>query len=189
MLKLEKSKLVSLPTTILLVVVVVVIRFYVFPVLSSFPNKVPDELMFYSSNELFQIISEYSNSDINNYILTSLGFDFIFPVLYGFMFLFVKLLLFRWLNIERKFKFINIMAFLPVFFDFTENIGIMYMLKKLPNFNINLAEILGFITLLKYLTMFIFVLLVMIIANYTISYRIRHSIPIITGGQKAKKQI
>lgn len=184
MKKIEKFKLVSLPTTVLLVLIVVVIRFYVFPVLSSFPQKVPDELMFYTSRDLFEIISNYSNSDIRNYITTSLSLDFIFPILYGFMFLFIKLFLFRWLNIVRKFKFLNFMAFFPVFFDFIENIGIIYMLKKLPNFNINLAEILGFITLLKYLTMFIFVLVVMIIVNYTISYRIRHSLPIITGRKK-----
>lgn len=187
MKKIEKIKFVSLPTTALLVIIVVAVRFYVFPVLSFFPQKVPDELMYYSPRKLFEIISEYSKSDIKNYITTSLSLDFIFPVLYGFMFLFVKLLSFRRLNIDRKFKFLNIMAFLPVFFDFIENVGVIYMLKKLPNFNTNLAEILGFITLSKYLTMFIFVLVVMITVNYTIFYRIRHSISIISGGKNSKK--
>lgn len=171
---LSKNKTVNLPIALFLIVVVVFIRFYVFPVLTNFPEEAPDGLFYYTTDELKSIVFNYSEQDIKNYKKLSLSLDLIFPVLYGLMFLEIKLLLFRWFRIKNKFHWMNMFAFLPTIFDFIENFSMVSLLSKLPDFSQNLAEFISYITFLKYSSMFVFAVVLMIIINYTMSYRIRH---------------
>ncbi|MBN2891544.1 MAG: hypothetical protein JXL97_06745 [Bacteroidales bacterium] len=170
-------KFVSWYILAVLVAAFLFIRQYVFPEISSFPEKVPDGLMFYSSDELFDIIGNYSAKEIRGYIVASLSFDIIYPLIYGTMLFVLISLVFRLLKLKSKWVLmVSCLPFISTFLDYSENVILIFMLKKLPEFNENLASFVGFITMFKYLFIGISVIAAMIVVNYTISYRIRHSV-------------
>ncbi len=151
----------SVPVAVFLVVIVIIMRFYVFPVLSNYPENIPDILLFYSAETLKNIVFNYTQSDVIDYINTAILFDFIFPVLYGLMLFVLFSLLIKKLNFTLKFlEYLKFAVFIPVLLDFLENFVMFYILRHLPQFNYNLATLLGYITLLKYLLIYSFMLII-----------------------------
>lgn len=168
-------KLISWQIAVVLIVVFLFIRQYVFPELSSYPDLVPDSLYFYSADDLKNIIGNYSEIDKFGYIKASLSFDFLYPLVYGTMIFIIISLIFKVLKLtSKKLLIISLMPFIATLLDFTENFGMFYLIKNLPDFNAKFAEILGWITMMKWGFVGLSILMTMIVVSYAILYRIRH---------------
>jgi hypothetical protein len=175
-------KFISWQIAVVLIVVFLFIRQYVFPELSSYPDLVPDSLYFYSADELRNIIGNYTEIEKSGYIRASISFDFLYPLVYGTMIFVIISLIFKVLRLSsKKLLIISLMPFIATLLDFSENFGMFYLINNLPDFNAGFAQILGWITLMKWGLVGLSVLATFIVVNYTISYRIRHKRKIISG--------
>ena len=173
-----KIKIISWQVAVMLVFVFLFLRLFVLPELINYPERIPDLLFYYSADELNEIIGNYTSLEQSNYIKSSLIFDFIYPLISASMIYVLSALIFKIIELKSKWLYIiYCMPFVAVFLDYTENIEIIYLIKKLPNFNENIAQLLGWITFSKWIIYGLSIMSPIFVIIYTISYRIRHSIP------------
>lgn len=137
--------------------------FFVLPKM-NYPEIIPDTLFHYSVNELYNILSGYSNIDINHYIHASYLFDIVYPVIYSIT-LFIPLsLLVKKLKIDNFIRNIRFMPFISFFSDIFENNLVIYNIKHIDTFSNALAQITSILTTVKW--SFVYLSLFMIIFLY-----------------------
>jgi hypothetical protein len=138
-----------------------------------FPNNIPDKHFFYSSNELFSILSKYSAAETENYIKASLKFDIVFPFT-NFLFFFILLtILYRKLYDKKNIPLFAYLAALGTILDYTENISILYLLKNIKNFSFKIASVAGYVTMCKWITYYILIIITIILTIIFVKNKIK----------------
>lgn len=139
-----------------------------------YPAIIPDKLFFYSANDLFQIISNYSLIDRENYIHASYLFDILYPIIYTFT-LFIPLFLLAKKNEFTKFlKILTFIPFIAFFSDIMENNLIIYNIKHFAHFNFKIAQITGYFTLIKWTFVYLSIILIIIFLAISLFIRIKN---------------
>ncbi|MEA3452388.1 MAG: hypothetical protein U9Q83_10870 [Bacteroidota bacterium] len=133
----------------------------------NYPEIIPDTLFHYSVNELYNILSGYSNIDGNNYIHASYLFDIVYPTIYSIMLFILLSLLVKKLKIDNFIRNIRFIPFISFFSDILENNLVIYNIKHIDTFNNVLAQITCVLTTVKW--SFVYLSLFMIIFLYVFS--------------------
>ncbi len=136
------KKLEDLSNFKIIIVLTVILLFfilYLFPSYSSKLNdiakqevKVLDVRFSYSKFDVEQVFTLMKEEGRENYKIVVGFIDMIYPIVYGFIILFLLIELNRG-NSNRKLKLIYIFPIIVVVLDYIENINILLMLKSYPN--------------------------------------------------------
>jgi len=144
------------------------VRFYAFDNLCNMPDVIPDELYYYSANELHSIISVYTETNKHDYMSAAFSVDLLYMSLYGLLGFVLVTLVFNKLKINPKLTvWVRFIPLLSSIADLTENIIVSWLIKHLPEFNNTLASAVGRITLFKWgnILLAIIVFLIIIISK------------------------
>lgn len=159
----------------LIIFSILLIFFYMFLLpRMPYPSIIPDALFFYTADDLFNIFSNYSLIERENYIHASHLFDILYPIIYT-IFLFIPLSLLSKKNEFTKFlKIINFSPFIAFFSDIIENNLIIYNLKHFEHFNFKLAQITGYFTLIKWTFIYLSLILIVVYFCIFIFFRLKN---------------
>ncbi|MEE9373107.1 MAG: hypothetical protein V3V00_08650 [Saprospiraceae bacterium] len=131
----------------------------------------PIDLKFsYSQNEVYQMIESYGEKGRDIYIMSTVGIDLIYPIIYNIVFILILIILFK-----KKYPLHgrkHLLAFLPIvvfFADILENTGILLMLNNYPDRLRNVAFLTSACTSIKWA--FVSISLIMIIGLCLIKVR------------------
>lgn len=114
-----------------------------------------DSAFFYSPARLYAIAEAYGEQGRAFYIQQRFSFDVIWPLVYGFF-------VFSWLNLWlRSQRWVLIFSWLPVGLDFLENISAAFVLSRFPVRVDGVAMMASAFTLLKWVTLYSALVLVM----------------------------
>jgi hypothetical protein len=109
--------------------------------------QVPDISFGYDGEDLYtSFFSQISNDQIPEY-KTMMLWDYLYPVIYtAFLFLMGQLLFSK--GLFSKIFFITVAT--AFIFDYAENFTILYLLNELPTTHIPTADLLGILTIIKW---------------------------------------
>jgi len=113
-------------------------------------NPYIDLQIFNSPHEFYNLLSSYGSIGRLTYIQLSIGFDFIFPLIFSIFFIFIGIYLFR--KISKKIiyqKIIFILAISSFLADWLENIGFIILNINYPTKLFTLFYIASTLTLIK----------------------------------------
>lgn len=138
--------------------------------------KILDTRFFYDAETVYKVFEDLGESGRVYYRELLIRSEMIFPALYRFFIIVTLCFLFRWW-VDKKSRW-NLLCFIPLIdllFDYMENSLVLIMLKQFPDTHIMLATVLGYITMIKYIFVFIAWLLilfsiVMVIGKLTRSF-------------------
>jgi hypothetical protein len=107
-----------------------------------------DSAFFYSPERLYAIAAAYGAEGRAFYIQQRFSFDVIWPLAYGFF-------VFSWLNLWlRSKRWVLLLSWVPVGFDFLENISAAFVLSRFPERVNGVAWMASVFTPLKWLTLY-----------------------------------
>jgi hypothetical protein len=137
--------------------------------------------MEYSNEKVLDLRFGYSYDDVKNYIngLNDSGkkyyvnnfhlFDTFYPIIYGIFY--IVTLLYFINNIFSKYKFIKLILLIPItgiICDYCENILINSFVKYIDNVSNNICILSSFLTITKFIAIYLSLLLVIILMVYYI---------------------
>ena len=116
----------------------------------------PDTHLFYTSSELYTLISQFSEEGRREYIQTRFSYDLFWPIVYvSFLSLAIsfshKYLLSCNVILKSYRVYFNLLPFVAGFFDFFENVTISLNMYFYPEHLWGIASISGYCTLFKWL--------------------------------------
>lgn len=130
----------------------------------------PDTSWFYTSDELYDIANQYGEEGRHFYIEQRFTFDLIWPLVYG-LFLTIALAFFCQSSAQGWLKKLYLLPLIAVGLDYTENIFTATVMYRYPKETFLMADIAGYITMLKWMTLMMsFMLLMLIITIYVIKF-------------------
>jgi hypothetical protein len=121
----------------------------------------PIDLTFgFNPERTLQMVADYGDTARAYYARGEMTMDVIYPIIYAFLFGVILTLLFR-NKPYRPFKYINVLPFWMMLFDFFENTFIVLLLYRYPEQSLVLATCCEIFKLLKWLTLLPIVLAVL----------------------------
>lgn len=150
-------KLAMLRNVILLFVVfvmfsVIIFNFGFIPAIMerSSGADILDNTFNYSAEDVYDLFSTYGNEGRRLYLSYLLLFDFVYPVLFALSNSVLLAYILTGLFPDVRFlRYLYLMPFVAIVFDYVENIGIVTLLLNYPNQLVQLAAITSTITMLK----------------------------------------
>ncbi len=123
----------------------------IFPALPHSNAGIPDIKYYYSAEEVYQIIANYTPAERRNYALSSMTVDVLYPLVYSLFLTALSIFLIGKLNIRKhltiRLAYISMGA---AAFDLLENGSLTVMMLNYPvRFNI-LADVAGYFTAAKW---------------------------------------
>ena len=114
-------------------------------------DKLPDLKKYYTAEQLYSMLDDYSTAEKKQYILLSSTADTIYPIVYSlFLFVLISLMMRYGQLLTFHISIIRYIPFAAALFDLFENISIMTILIYLPDRLITLAFSAGIFTLMKW---------------------------------------
>jgi len=114
-------------------------------VFSVLKGNIPDLMFHYTSEELYAVFQNWGSNGRSIYIRGSLMLDYLYPVLYA-----------TWLSfgifLVSGFRKLALMPWMISVLDLIENVSLLNLLTKFPEWNNTLATFSGYITSAKWLT-------------------------------------
>jgi hypothetical protein len=132
------------PVIILTIVLFLLTNFGFSFMFGEINAAIPDLLLFYTAEEIYQLIDSYGSQGREVYIKGMFTLDFIYPFIYSVM---LSLLLFR----ATKTPAISLLPFSILFLDIFENITLLTIVYNFPIRMNLIASAAGVITLLKWI--------------------------------------
>jgi hypothetical protein len=114
-----------------------------------------DTLLFYSAEDAYEIIGNYSPEMRRGFIIGELTLDLIFPLIYAMLFSFLLARLFGG-------KKIILFPFLMLIFDYLENAAIVIMLLSYPQKFLALGTMAAVFSAIKWMLLPVIILLLLI---------------------------
>lgn len=119
-----------------------------------------DLTMGFTPEKTLQLVAEYGDEARAYYATIETTIDVVYPIVYAFLFGVILTLLFRGKS-YKPFKYVNLLPFVSLFFDYLENITIVAMLKSYPEQSMTVATFCEIFKLGKWLT-FAFILILIV---------------------------
>lgn len=110
-----------------------------------------DLTMGFTPEKTLQLVAEYGDEARAYYATVETTIDVVYPIVYAFLFGVILTLLFRGKS-YKPFKYVNLLPFASLFFDYLENITIVTMLKSYPEQSMVVATFCEIFKLGKWLT-------------------------------------
>lgn len=136
------------PTLMLLILfgIILIFNLYIFPtfVISNPDTKALDTMLCYSPEEAYDVLSGFSQNELQRYSISLLTVDILYPLIYGLFFA----LSISQLFVQKRLLLIPLAVFI---FDVLENIGIATLINYYPEKIYCLAKITSTFTSLKWL--------------------------------------
>jgi len=149
-------KYANLVSTLILLAIFFFFSFVVFPALTNKSNITPLDLQyFYSADKAYNTIAQFNQEERTQYIITECTADAVYPIVYTLLLSFALFLFFNKLWLAR----LPLIIFL---IDYLENICIIILVKRYPTELDVLANITGFLSGVKWISVLIIVIIVFI---------------------------
>ena len=113
----------------------------------------------FNPQRTLQMVEDYGETGRHYYAMAVLTIDSIFPVAYAFLFAVMITLIYRQL-IGGPVRYLNLLPFVAMGFDFLENIAIVSMLKHYPEQSVTIATLCEIFKLFKWIVFGLFIFLV-----------------------------
>lgn len=111
----------------------------------------PIDLTFgFSPARTLQMVEDYGDAGRNYYAQIELTVDLIYPIVYALLFAVILTLIYSRL-IGGPVRYLNLLPFIAMFFDYLENITIVSMLKSYPEQSVAMATLCELFKLFKWL--------------------------------------
>jgi hypothetical protein len=110
-----------------------------------------DLTMGFTPEKTLQLVAEYGDEARAYYATVETTIDVVYPIVYTFLFGVILTLLFRGKS-YKPFKYVNLLPFASLLFDYLENITIVTMLKSYPDQSMTVATLCEIFKLGKWLT-------------------------------------
>ena len=91
-----------------------------------------DIMMFFTPNKVYEMLDIYTQTGIN-YYLAHVKYDFGYPLIYGFLFLLITVMIYDKLGVKEKIAPWLALPIVAVITDFAENSSFIYLLKRWPS--------------------------------------------------------
>ena len=115
----------------------------------------------FSADDAYDILRAYGEEGRGKYLQMIALADTIYPLVYGLLLIFLaSFFLKRITTASGEFRIVNLLAVDAVFFDFLENMGIMYMILRFPVRADFVAGMTSVFNILKYVMVLLAVILV-----------------------------
>jgi len=135
----------------------------------------PDLKVYYNSAQLYKMFDKMDTKSLETYKTQIITLDILYPIIYGLLFISLILVLGNKLNITEK--KLNLIIFIPltsILFDIIENLSNYYIISNLPQ-RIALANFSGFFTLIKWLSIFLTLLIILYYSIMLLLKRLKES--------------
>ncbi len=159
--------------SIFLGLITIIIILSLFPFLSlrysstDLPLQLLDTNMNYTPQQAIDHVSTLTDQERTGNIKLTLIADTIYPILYALTFSFILSLQFKnYADTTSIIKYINLLPFLAMLSDLTENFAIITLIRSYPNLSQNAATIASFATPAKWG----FILIILLCIAYRFSY-------------------
>jgi hypothetical protein len=150
------KKYVNIRNMLLLFGLVLLFNLVVFPI--SYNTNADLELLdvqfSYSAQEAYELLEKYSETERQNYLISELTVDLIYPIIYSFMLCFTIFLVYKNETLAK-------LPFLVLIFDYIENFGIATMIVNYPEELTIIARISSIATTLKWLLVSFLMLIIL----------------------------
>ena len=120
----------------------------------------------YDPPKTLQMIANYSPEGRSYYATTEMTIDIVYPIVYAFLFGIILTMLYQ----HTTWKWVHLLPFVMMLFDFMENISIIYLLKTFPLQSQLFATICEICKLLKWIS-FVILILILIIGLLRLLFR------------------
>lgn len=153
-LKKSNKRILMISTIIFIFFMAVVLpKVSVYTEEQSGTSSSPDTSLFYTSDDLYEMAGIYGESGRDTYILLRVSFDVIWPLVYLLFFVALTGVLINNLKLIEKFKYLILLPFISVIFDFLENISSVIVMYRYPSETVFFANLAPIMTLLKWITL------------------------------------
>lgn len=111
----------------------------------------PIDLTFgFNPSRTLQMVEDYGDAAREYYASVELSVDIAYPIVYALLLAVILTLIYRKL-IRGPVRYLNLLPFLIMFFDYLENITIVSMLKHYPEQSMTMATLCELVKLIKWL--------------------------------------
>lgn len=104
------------------------------------------------------MVAGYGDEARAYYAQTEMTADVAYPIVYAFLFGILLSMLYR----HTTWKWVNVIPFVTMFADFSENVFIIYLLQQYPSQSVNVAAMLEIVKLFKWMSFAFMMLLVVV---------------------------
>jgi len=120
----------------------------------------PIDLTFgFNPARTLKMVEEYGDAARKYYASVELSVDIAYPIVYSLLLAVILTLIYRKL-IDGPVRYLNLLPFLALFFDYLENITIVSMLKHYPEQSMTMATLCELFKLFKWLVFGIIIFLI-----------------------------
>lgn len=143
--------------------------FLVFPPVNSYSirmmgqSETPDTSLVYSAQGLYQMADNYGKPGRDAYIKLRWTFDLVWPVLYTLFLLLWTIKLSEYTSLKKASKYLFLIPVIGMILDFLENIGATIVMFRYPLKSGIIANITPIMTFLKWITLSVSVLVIIIL--------------------------
>ena len=145
-------------TLLILFLLFILTTSVIFPLMSSLIEDPAGELekidtkLYYTSEELYEIMEHYGDQDRRVYALSHLTADVLFPLVYASFFgLLIAYIFQRAFPQDSWVQLLNLAPFVLLIFDLIENLGVVILLLAYPTQMGGLACVTGMVTSVKWM--------------------------------------
>lgn len=152
----------------LLLILMTSFNLFVFPFYTNqiVPDAGPsilDVRFGFSADDAYETLNAFGEEGRRKYLQMIAVADIVYPLIYGLFLIFLaSFFLKRIMKASNEFRIVNLLAVDAVFFDFLENMSIMYMIHQFPVRVEFVAGMASVFNVLKYVMVLLAVILVMI---------------------------
>jgi len=145
-------------TLLILFLLLILTTSVIFPLMSSLIEDPAGELekidtkLYYTSEELYEIMEHYGDQNRRVYALSHLTADVLFPLVYASFFgLLIAYIFQRAFPQDSWVQLLNLAPFVLLIFDLIENLGVVILLLAYPTQMGRLAYVTGMVTSVKWM--------------------------------------
>jgi len=121
----------------------------------------PIDLTFgFNPRRTLRMIEDYGDAARDYYMSVELTIDLAYPLVYAFLFAVAITLIYRRL-LGGPVRYLNVLPFIAMCFDYLENIAIVFLLKNYPEQSLTIAILCEFFKLIKWLLFGLVIFLVL----------------------------
>ncbi|MEP1448319.1 MAG: hypothetical protein ABJK37_19610 [Paraglaciecola sp.] len=160
---------------IIMCVIYLIFPLYLLPNIINTGSVGPLDLLFwYDHATLYQMLSSYGEAVRSRYTIGLLTADVAYPIYYGTLLALIFALVFTKLAIPFSKKII-LVPYVAVLFDLTENSLLVFLLSSFPTKHIDIANLAGYITAIKWSAFGVIATTIIYLVLYGIQSRKRKS--------------
>ncbi len=167
-------KNVSGKKVIFLFVLYLIFALLIFPALPQSEAGIPDIKYYYSSQQIYKIIANYSALERSRYALTAMTIDILYPIVYSFFLTALSIYLIVKLKIRKRI-FIRLcyISMAAALFDFLENSSLTILILNYPvKFHL-LANFAGCFTAAKWTLIIAAILFILFLSLFMLFNKIK----------------